>query len=400
MNPSFKFVERLVAVKLNGDTRVFSTVVLKNTTTGVELVHPITEFVFHNWETRHYNTMRKASLCVATFMNFVFIQNQFKYKTSSLMQLDLKHASDYLNETACSRSDFTRKKSILSKLYWFLFHKGFLPNVLIKSFKITTTARKSGTDWEHIDCIFPSLIPPTPNEYNVIHQFDERLIIPFVRLARQCVPQIAFGVYLQIFGGLRIGDIVNLRRRDIRPVGSPSGARGMIAVIRERLSLRSDSLRSGGTLGVKKARDQAIFPYPGLLDTLWDEQKKYTTTDRSQALFVNARGRPMTKDDYTYAFKRLKRAFIELLLNGSPQQAIYAQFLSEKKWNTHIGRGLFSSLLANRAKTLLDIAIPRGDSDFSSAMTYLAQSSQVLGRLEATQALVVELLEPERTVDE
>ena len=47
------------------------------------------------------------------------------------------------------------------------------------------------------------------------------------------------------------------------------------------------------------------------------------------------------------------------------------------KWSTHIGRGIFSNVIASVSKNILEIAQARGDSQLDSSLTYLSDSDKM-----------------------
>ena len=48
-------------------------------------------------------------------------------------------------------------------------------------------------------------------------------------------------------------------------------------------------------------------------------------------------------------------------------------FLTDKKWSTHIGRGIFTNFLLQVGATIPEIAIARGDKNLSSVMSYVEE---------------------------
>jgi hypothetical protein len=76
-------------------------------------------------------------------------------------------------------------------------------------------------------------------------------------------------------------------------------------------------------------------------------------------------------------------AFLNVLKNSSePSEKVAALKLREYKWSTHIGRGIFTNLLAEEAQNPYDIALPRGDSNLSSSMVYQGNTLRMKENLE------------------
>ena len=63
-------------------------IVLQNKNNGRLCVHPLTEFIFHYWKYRAYNSQGSTNyLC--SFLNYILIENRRKYKLLSLHELRL-----------------------------------------------------------------------------------------------------------------------------------------------------------------------------------------------------------------------------------------------------------------------------------------------------------------------
>lgn len=78
----------------------------------------------------------------------------------------------------------------------------------------------------------------------------EKYILPFLEVVVQNANPIALGVYIQIFGGIRQGELVNIQRGDITPIGV-FGEDGVIVKLRNKM-LREDIKDGNGAASVKK----------------------------------------------------------------------------------------------------------------------------------------------------
>ena len=86
----------------------------------------------------------------------------------------------------------------------------------------------------------------------------------------------------------------------------------------------------------------------------------------------------MTEASYYQYFVKLKNKLIESLKNDdSLDLKLYASTLSSAQWATHIGRGIFSNLIAEKADTTAQIARARGDSCMDSSLPYLCDSQKI-----------------------
>lgn len=59
-------------------------IVLQNKMNGRLSVHPLTEFIFHYWKYRAYNSQRLHANYLCAFLNYILIENRMKYKLTSL----------------------------------------------------------------------------------------------------------------------------------------------------------------------------------------------------------------------------------------------------------------------------------------------------------------------------
>ncbi|MBO5470804.1 MAG: hypothetical protein J6A03_13845 [Lachnospiraceae bacterium] len=78
----------------------------------------------------------------------------------------------------------------------------------------------------------------------------------------------------------------------------------------------------------------------------------------------------------SYNFSKVKQILISQLSEGDSKQKMLAYTLAQFSWSTHMGRGFFSNLITNNTQNPYLISVARGDSDFSSALPYIAESEQ------------------------
>jgi hypothetical protein len=192
---------------------------------------------------------------------------------------------------------------------------------------------------------------------------------------------IALGVYIQIFGGLRIGEIVNVTHSSLSPI-DPFCVEGLMVDL-ESQGLRYDLKDSSGANHVKKPREQLVLGFREWLKILYTNHLKNYTSNETDALFVNRDGKAMTGQSYRYQFSKVKQQFINDLLSSSkPVDRTTGMKLISSKWSTHIGRGIFTNLIAENASNLQEIVLMRGDSSFESSLTYLVNTETMKKKLE------------------
>uniref|UniRef100_A0AAE9L7Q2 Core-binding (CB) domain-containing protein n=3 Tax=Paenibacillus polymyxa TaxID=1406 RepID=A0AAE9L7Q2_PAEPO len=345
---------------------------------NMDIVHPITDFIYTNWRYNSYNTQRKHAINVVAFLNYLLEKNQ-DTEFKSLTDLKIIHGDIYLNELSKrgnTRTSINGVDRTLNTLYRYLYKNECLPNVSPNAFE---TYQNQFGEEVHIS-LFRNVILPSTASSPLEHTFPSRYIPLLFETAIIVAKPIVLGLYFQIFGGLRVGEVVNITRLGVR---YRLDGEVVLLNIRER-QLRTDIKDSDGANFVKQERKQQVFIYKEWFESIYnDHLELFRSTDGSGALFVNRDGKAMSAKSYRQYFNKLKKEFIRLL-QQSPniQDKLLAHHLNISKWSTHIGRGLFSNLLAEIAQNPYDISVPRGDSSILSALSYLKKTSRFKIKLE------------------
>ncbi|UTD44865.1 hypothetical protein [Campylobacter jejuni] len=282
--------------------------------------------------------------------------------------MKLDHAENFLNYKTIigmKRESIKGIENTLSLFYRYLSKHECLPNVPSTSFDSYIN-----TDGKEVPISpFNNVILPSKDTTSIEHTFPIEYIPVLFELASIIAKPITLGLYLQIFGGLRIGEVVNIKRSSIK---HQVNAEVIVINLVER-NLRTDIKDASGSNYVKKPRKQQIFILRDWFDSLYkDHLELYKSTDGSGALFVNRDGKAMSAKSYRQYFDKVKKEFIKILKNSSKiDDKLLAHHLKVTKWSTQIGRGIFSNLLAEYAENPYDIAVPRGDDSLLSSLTYL-----------------------------
>ena len=223
-------------------------------------------------------------------------------------------------------------------------------------------------------------LPPSKTR-NRLHDMDTETVLRMFDLAIRYTPRIALGLYFQIFGGLRYAEVVSLDYSKIHfNLGNNANA---VYVDIEDTDLRPE-LRRGFLSKAKKPRKQQVIYIPELFDQLYELNIKLTAKGLSNAVFINVNGNAMTEASYTGYFRTLKKHLIDSLKKDSDFRVRnYGISLESIEWGTHIGRGIYSNLVAEVAKTSAEIARARGDSSQDSSLPYLSDNSK-------TRTLIIE----------
>ena len=304
------------------------------------------------------------------FLNWAFFD--YESKISSISEITSDTVLAYLVELASKsgRSYVELAEYNITTALYYLYKNGIATGFTKDDFYVSNSAhsRKVFIDNVHNNYTLPRVI-----RTERIHDLDISLVFRMFDLAIRYTPRIALGLYLQVFGGLRCAEVVSLERSDLHL--NPYNSSDALFVDLKDTDFRPD-LRRGFLSQVKKPRKQKVIFLPGLFYTLFNLNSNNITD--CNALFINARGTPMTEASYYQYFVKLKNKLIESLKNDdSLDLKLYASTLSSAQWATHIGRGIFSNLIAEKADTTAQIARARGDSCMDSSLPYLCDSQKI-----------------------
>jgi integrase len=350
-------------------------IVLKNYNTDIAMPNCLlTHFLQESYSGRCVKTVENNAYYIVKFINEVLFDKNYIYKIKSLLELKFIHGSEYLNQYGISKSRSSVKmcEKTLIKFYYYLAQKR-----LSKYFNLGDFTINEGIIETPFKVNYPNTITSS-----ILHHLPQELISAFLNLAFKHSNDIALGVYLQFFGGLRIGDVVNLTYDDIGCYGVDA-IYGMSIRITEK-NMRPDLKRYSIREGVKKERTQVIFTFRDYLSKFYSSHRsKYKSVMPIDAVFINSKGLPMTKSLYRQKFNNLKKVFIKSLGNSDDLVLkTYAVTLLGKKWSTHLGRGVFSNQVAEVAQNALEIATARGDSNLDSALSYLSDTEKLGKKVE------------------
>ena len=221
-------------------------------------------------------------------------------------------------------------------------------------------------------------------------------------LAFRYARDIAFGICLQAFAGLRAGEVCNVRQ-ECSPLGA--GIRfvevdGIVIKaeidLRRELRLRSDGAEVGK---IKKERLQRVYPaFLSAFLRAYELHKEYLRRVRFEPeyapMFVNQYGKAMSYETYRTRFKTLVHDRLRPLLANSddPELRLYAQLLCENELGTHSLRHWYTVQLALRGEGIADIQFWRGDNSPESAFRYLQNKGDMARELRDTSEQFLNVL--------
>ena len=364
---NFIWVKHIIK-ELNDNGTVTQYVVIgkKNLDTGLFLVSPFSDFI-NTVSNKKTTTQIAYANVIVPFLNYVYANCQQKYShlinntNYMLDNLNVQMGIDFLNSCEVNPKTKVSYAKVLEKFYFFLQEKGF------ECFEHNNMPLFEGK-YENTQQI---------NNKDVLHNLKPEYIPLFINTAIEVTPDIALGVYLGCFGGLRHSEIVSIEYSNISFKCDKDGMQNMIITLADK-DLRHD-VEYAFISKCKRNRKQEILPvYGNLLTTLYKKHMKLYKKDGIDAVFIDCNGKPMTAQTYANKFAKLKKAFIRKLENSESIDArAYAITLKTFKWKTHICRGVFSNQIANSSNNIGEIALWRGDSNYTSALTYLNNKEDI-----------------------
>lgn len=343
---------------------------------GLKDYHLISSVIFKKWKRLEYNTQRKYAGMIVSLLNWL-LDNQIKLgmKEVKLSNLTINHLSMFLNEKNNEGLTRTTMKTYERTLIMFC-------EFLVEHDIASDDVRKRVTEHEDRTTFF-EIVLYNNDTSEVLHDLRRELIFPFIEFAVKVANPIALGVYYQIFGGLRRGEIVNIKRQNVQLLGV-LGENGHRVKITQDI-MRSDIKDSAGSSSVKTSknfRDAVIHPSPILQGLYENHLKTYSNESGNDALFVGKNGLAMTGTTYSYYFNKLKKEFIQFLLNHKNTNLVaYGGQLASVKWSTHIGRGIFSNWYADTTDNPLTLARARGDRSLDSSLAYIDNTTNVKNKV-------------------
>jgi integrase len=357
-------------------------IAIREINTGVHTIHPVSSFILSwRWRTREYNTKRKHATNIVKFLNYL-LENK-KHTIKSLVDLDITTGNDYLNSLTNDhrkRGTITDASRTLTSFYVWLSHHNCLPNV---SASLIDSRKKKNphNGFTYHESLFNPILPQHTRS-NRKHLLPVKYIPLLLEISILFAHPIALGLYLQIFGGLRAGEVINLKRTQFRKKLNSSD---FLLNIKEQ-QFRTDIKDSSGSNYVKKIRKQQILQIKDWGNVLFkDHVEFYKDLDLNGtgALFINRDGKPMTGKSYSQYFYKIKNKFIEILRDyGSVEDKVVATDVRLSDWGTHIGRGTFTNLIAEEIENPAELMFLRGDSDLISSLPYLAKTERVRKKVE------------------
>mgnify|MGYP001327147769 CR=1 FL=1 len=377
------------------EKRVYGLIVLRNKSNKEDYeVSILSQFLADKYTNASIDTERKRAYQLIKFLNYLLESSQIEL----LSDINFAHGKGFFSELKYQEDHKKKGKStiqeyekVVTDFYMYLLEKGLIDNTIYQEFISPLTGELRDNPF--------NIVYPEESERNILHDIPEHYIPLFLRIAERVANCIAFGIYLQIYGGLRVAEVVSLRFEDISMMGI-GGEYGFKVILQRGKIIRSD-LKNDVVSTVKVTRDQQVDPINAFSATNKGLRMFYhhveTYSKDKNALFINPRntvkkGEAMTRKNYARYFNRIKNAFCkELIDNGDLYDHEYGKFLRKVYWSTHIGRGIFTNMKARTLKNAAQLQHVRGDKSPESAIDYF-EISQVIEKSKAAQESQIDFI--------
>lgn len=350
---------------------------------------PLSNFIKREYKNKgkSINSQRNVAYAITRFLNYLY-KNKDSYPEliiGGLSSLTLQHGADYISYLSLKsragelKSEYVKTEiQYLNKLFHWLKSENIINQVFSVNYQTVHYGRKSRkietNIFENTNDL--DIILPIRNsiQNNVIKDFGKnrnRLIIDFIMTAKRIEPLMALGIALQFFGGLRRSEVINLKCSSLKWANS-----NLIIEIRDNQNILFADAINKADIQVKYPRDQ-ICICPEIIKPLYEEHLKILTKltkGTSEAFFISARNfKALRGKRYSAKIDKIKQQFLnDLLAKNQVEDYI---LLTNNKWSTHIGRGVFTNILIDLGLTPTQIALARGDRSLQSALSYVDENT-------------------------
>ena len=335
------------------------------------------------------NSQKNAAYELTKFLNFIVKKTQesdpdyTSLTKEGLNGLQLLHGAEYITYyTELIENDITRSPNYVYTIEKYLinFYNWLKNNYIIDFESIYDTSPFN--DFE-----LGTKYPRRDERINInLSDFGENrvaLAIQFIEFSQKIAPEISLGICFQIFGGLRIGEVVNLSKDSIsKPYywSNDNGKNQFILEVRDRQELLFSHKKNLSHEQVKRPRNQAVMTSK-LLSEIYTSHKKYLNkienkVNVKEALFISPNSlQPISGKNYNEKFQKVKEIFLQTLsLNEQVEDYL---FLTSKPWSTHICRGIFTNILLSTSMQIEEVAIARGDKNINTIIKYVEELNSI-----------------------
>lgn len=345
---------------------------------------------------------------VASFLNFVFVDNWSKYRITRIGQIKTEHVQDYLSDYADkltrsgqypSHERVCVKRKSISKFLIALIRKEKLsiPEEEIVKYHFVKRRKDSYEGRLVPQYLIPIRYHDSSGGYKQLYrdmplEMADRLIT----MAETYDPEIAFALALQLYVGLRSGEVCNIRQNTsiygpcFRMTYADDTGNICTAIeidLLHEYPLRSDKKSPGK---IKKERRQGVFSlYVPAVNAAYKRHLNLIRgkpVEQSRPMFLcrhpGKDGVYMAMTDSGYR-DRLQRLFYSHVLpscrdDADPEMRAFYIEMQGRTWGAHACRHWYTvSLILNGVDNVAELMQYRGDKSPRSAMVYLERKGEL-----------------------
>lgn len=354
---------------------------------NIEVFHLINNFVYIYWNKNMSNTKNRRMRTLTNFFNYI-IKNKKELNIKVFEDISFDTYNSFKinkNKKGIKKSTIKYHENTIIEFFYYII---FDLKIIMKSIHENDFIFYNKNDKKKISnqkftylrhyFIRKGLIIQRrieEKQKNTINNIDKDLIRElFVCAELLDEKQMILGMLMQINGGLRVGEGVNLTLKSINYSNS------IMPILDVKKNKR---LYGDGKSETKKGRKQIVFMTKDKLEEVVKEHMAFLESkgygDSSKSLFYCRNNKPMNAANYRYHFNKVRDLFIKRLFErGDPRATHYR----ESDWSTHIGRGIFSNLVLESVKeNPILLQLYRGDSNLSSAISYISENPMSFERI-------------------
>lgn len=353
---------------------------------------PLTNFVKGEYRNKgnSLNSQRNAAYAITRLLNYLGQQvdkgRMGDLKVGGLEKLTLEHGAEYITylslrsrEGKLDSNYVNGEIKYINKFYYWLKKQNIITQDFVLTYSTLSYGRKNIEveknifETSDIDIILPTKSSINQSKIRDFGKNRSEIVLHFIDIAKKEEPLLALGVALQFFGGLRRSEVVNLKVSSLKWIN-----KSMVAEIRDNQKELFPNVKNTSHLQVKNPRDQ-VFICQDILKILLDKHLnlfKQKGISNTSALFVSPTTKKViTGKQYSEKFEKIKSHFLNSLLeNGHINEYL---LLTNNKWATHIGRGVFTNFLIDLGLTATQIALARGDRNIQSSLNYVDEHTML-----------------------
>lgn len=348
---------------------------------------------------------------ICGMLNYVLVDHGRRFGIRHVFGITVEMLQEYFDSYATGRKpdgDYRGRDSILkcisavtafmANLVWKF--GGFMKVTRQDLYRDEIAFDRNGRRYHRAVPVFQ--VAGMPVKKRIFRDIPNRVFEILIPMAFRYARDIAFGLCLQAFAGLRAGEVCSVRQ-DCSPLGkgitlTEIGGRVVDAVIdvESEIRIRDDDVEVGM---IKKERRQRVYPaFLGAFCKAYELHREFLvgrTFDKDYCpMFINKNGDAMTYESYRVRFHELVDSHLRpyLMKSSDPELRLYGQLLCENQLGTHALRHWFTVQLVLRGEDIGSIQFWRGDSSPESAFEYLQNKGDLTRKLQAAGDRLLELL--------